>query len=102
MLRRTSIDEVPQLVNVIRGEMSLVGPRPPLPSEVALYDERDWGRLAHRPGITGLWQVSGRCELTYREMIEVDLLYIRNWNLWLDVSILLRTPKAVLSLRGAG
>jgi lipopolysaccharide/colanic/teichoic acid biosynthesis glycosyltransferase len=101
ILRRTSLDEVPQLLNVIRGEMSLVGPRPPLPSEVELYDERDCGRLAQRPGITGLWQVSGRCELTYRQMIELDLRYVREWSLGLDVRILLRTPRAIASQRGA-
>jgi lipopolysaccharide/colanic/teichoic acid biosynthesis glycosyltransferase len=101
ILRRASVDEVPQLVNVIRGEMSLVGPRPPLPSEAALYSERDWGRLALRPGLTGLWQVSGRCELTYREMIELDLRYVREWSLRRDLRILLATPRAILSLRGA-
>jgi lipopolysaccharide/colanic/teichoic acid biosynthesis glycosyltransferase len=95
------VDEVPQLVNVIRGEMSLVGPRPPLPSEAELYSERDWGRLALRPGLTGLWQVSGRCELTYREMIELDLRYVREWSLRRDLRILVATPRAILSLRGA-
>jgi lipopolysaccharide/colanic/teichoic acid biosynthesis glycosyltransferase len=101
VLRRISLDEAPQLVNVIRGEMSLVGPRPPLPSEAELYDERDWRRLAVRPGITGLWQVSGRCELTYRDMIELDLRYVEQWSLWLDLHILAQTPRAVLSRRGA-
>jgi lipopolysaccharide/colanic/teichoic acid biosynthesis glycosyltransferase len=100
-LRRTSVDEIPQLLNVIRGEMSIVGPRPPLPSEAELYDARDWGRLTQAPGITGLWQVSGRCELTYREMIELDLQYIKSWSVWLDLRILLRTPRAILSRRGA-
>jgi lipopolysaccharide/colanic/teichoic acid biosynthesis glycosyltransferase len=100
-LRRISVDEAPQLVNVLRGEMSLVGPRPPLPSEAELYDERDWGRLACRPGITGLWQVSGRCELTYREMIELDLEYVRRWSPRLDTVILLKTPRAIFSRRGA-
>lgn len=101
LLRRCSLDEVPQLVNVLRGEMTLVGPRPPLPSEVDHYDARDWGRLALTPGITGLWQVSGRCELTYREMIELDLDYVEHWSLGLDLAIIARTPGAVLSQRGA-
>ncbi|HEX6588880.1 MAG TPA: sugar transferase [Longimicrobiales bacterium] len=95
-LRRTSLDELPQLWNVMRGEMSLVGPRPPLPYEVELYDERQWGRLACKPGITGLWQVSGRNTLSYRDMCELDLEYIRNWSPWLDVRLLLRTLPVVL------
>ena len=95
-LRRTSLDELPQLWNVLAGEMSLVGPRPPLPYEVELYDERQHGRLACKPGLTGLWQVSGRNQVSYRDMCEIDLDYIRDWSLWLDISILLRTPQVVL------
>jgi lipopolysaccharide/colanic/teichoic acid biosynthesis glycosyltransferase len=101
IMRRLSIDELPQLFNVLRGEMSLVGPRPPLPSEAELYDARSWGRLACRPGITGLWQVSGRSKLTYLEMIELDLEYARTWHLALDVRILAKTPFVVLSRQGA-
>jgi lipopolysaccharide/colanic/teichoic acid biosynthesis glycosyltransferase len=101
LLRRTSIDELPQLLNVIRGEMSLVGPRPPIPYEVERYPSRWLGRFAVKPGMTGLWQVSGRGELTFTEMIELDLEYVRRrsplFNLW----ILVRTVPAVLSLRGA-
>jgi lipopolysaccharide/colanic/teichoic acid biosynthesis glycosyltransferase len=101
MLRRFSLDEVPQLVNVLRGDMSVVGPRPPLASETELYEARDWARLACLPGITGLWQVSGRCELTYRDMIELDIEYVERWSPWLDLSIIARTPRAILSRRGA-
>ncbi len=101
ILRSCSIDEVPQLVNVLRGEMSLVGPRPALPSEIELYDDRQRGRLEGIPGITGLWQVSGRAELGYSEMIELDLRYLERWSIWSDLAILARTPLAVLSRRGA-
>lgn len=100
-LRRLSIDEIPQLINVVKGEMSLVGPRPAPPSEVHLYDEHQLGRLATPPGITGLWQVSGRCELTYREMIELDLEYVERWSLWLDLKILVRAFGTVLRGDGA-
>lgn len=101
VLRRLSIDEVPQLVNVVRGEMSLVGPRPPLPTEVEMYDNRQLGRLSGKPGVTGMWQVSGRSELGYREMIELDIEYFERWSFWLDLKILARTPRAVFSQRGA-
>ncbi|HYM14366.1 MAG TPA: sugar transferase [Dehalococcoidia bacterium] len=101
ILRRTSIDELPNLFNVLRGEMSLVGPRPPLEREVAHYDAKHMQRLAATPGITGLWQVSGRSEVGFEEMVEMDLDYIRRWSPWLDVYILLKTPLAVLSGRGA-
>jgi lipopolysaccharide/colanic/teichoic acid biosynthesis glycosyltransferase len=100
-LRRMSIDEIPQLFNVLRGHMSLVGPRPPLPSEADLYDARAWGRLSCPPGITGLWQVSGRCELSYLQMIELDLEYARTWRLGLDLRILAKTPLVAISRRGA-
>lgn len=101
VLRRLSIDEVPQLWNVVRGEMSLVGPRPPLPAEVDLYDDRALQRLAGKPGVTGLPQVSGRCELTFAEIVELDLEYLDRWSPWLELQILLRTPLAIVSKRGA-
>jgi exopolysaccharide biosynthesis polyprenyl glycosylphosphotransferase len=100
-LRRTSLDELPQLVNVLRGEMSLVGPRPPLPSEVESYEEWQLGRLRAVPGMTGLWQVSGRSEVSFHDMVRLDLHYIRNWSLSLDLEILWRTLPAVLGHRGA-
>ncbi|CAN5159095.1 N/A [soil metagenome] len=95
-VRSLSIDELPQLWNVLRGEMSIVGPRPPLPEEAALYDQAAWARMAAKPGLTGLWQVNGRSRLSYEEMIELDVRYWREWSPLLDVRILLRTPKAVL------
>lgn len=100
-LRKYSLDELPQLVNVLRGEMSLVGPRPPLPSEVTNYRGHAHRRLLVKPGITGLWQVSGRSELTWDETVRLDLRYVENWSLALDVSILARTAVAVLAARGA-
>ena len=100
-LRRWSLDELPQLLNVLRGEMSLVGPRPPLPSEVEQYEDWQLGRLCAVPGLTGLWQVSGRSEVPFHDMVRLDLHYIRNWSLGLDVEILLRTVPAVLTNRGA-
>ena len=95
-LRRTSLDEVPQLFNVVRGEMSLVGPRPPLTYEFDAYDHWQFDRLTVLPGITGLWQVSGRNLLTYRQMCELDLEYVRRWSLWLDLKILFKTIPVVL------
>jgi Sugar transferases involved in lipopolysaccharide synthesis len=100
-LRRTSLDELPQLWNVLRGDMSLVGPRPVPPYEVACYRNGDHRRLAALPGITGLWQVNGRCQVPFEKMIEMDLAYIRDASLLLDVKILLQTIPAVLSGRGA-
>lgn len=97
ILRRTSLDELPQLYNVLRGEMSLVGPRPPLPSEVARYQEWHKKRLEVAPGMTGLWQVSGRSQLSFDEMVLLDIYYIENWSPALDIKILLRTiPKVFL------
>ena len=97
ILRRLSLDELPQLYNVLRGEMSLVGPRPPLPSEVAQYKEWHKKRLAVSPGMTGLWQVSGRSQLSFDEMVLLDLYYIENWSPLMDLRILLRTiPKVIL------
>jgi exopolysaccharide biosynthesis polyprenyl glycosylphosphotransferase len=100
-LRRTSFDELPQLWNVLRGDMSLVGPRPPLPNEVAKYQEWHKRRLDVAPGVTGLWQVSGRSTLTFDEMVMLDLYYIENWSPWLDMWILLKTIPALLTARGA-
>jgi exopolysaccharide biosynthesis polyprenyl glycosylphosphotransferase len=101
-LRRTSIDELPQLYNVLKGDMSLVGPRPPLPSEVALYEEHHFFRFDMRPGITGPWQVSGRNLVTlFDEVIRLEGEYVRNWHPGLDLSILLRTIPVVLRMRGA-
>ena len=100
-LRRFSIDELPQLFNVWRGDMSLVGPRPPLPIEVEKYDTDATRRLHVRPGMTGLWQVSGRSDLSYDEAIRLDLYYVDNWSMLQDLSILVRTCGAVLGTRGA-
>lgn len=100
-LRRWSIDEVPQLWNVVRGDMSLVGPRPALPEEVARYDTDPRRRLVVKPGLTGLWQVSGRSDLTWAQTVRLDVRYVDNWSLGLDVAILARTVRAVLGHRGA-
>lgn len=101
ILRRLSLDELPQLVNVLRGEMSLVGPRPPIPAEVEKYQEWHKKRLAAPPGMTGLWQVSGRSRLSFDEMVLLDIYYIENWSLWLDFKILMRTIPKVLLGEGA-
>ncbi len=100
-LRRTSLDEIPQFLNVLKGEMSVVGARPPIPYEVEEYDIRHRKRLDMKPGITGLWQVSGRNRLTFEEMVRIDLFYIENWSLWLDLKIILLTLPAVLRGDGA-
>jgi lipopolysaccharide/colanic/teichoic acid biosynthesis glycosyltransferase len=101
-LRKFSIDELPQLWSVLKGDMSLVGPRPPLPEEFAQYEEWQCGKLAVKPGITCFWQVSGRSEISdFATWARLDLRYIREWNLWLDFRLLLRTIPAVLSGRGA-
>jgi len=101
-LRRSSLDELPQLWNVLLGTMSLVGPRPPLPYEVARYKRWHRRRLTDvKPGITGLWQVTGRSRTTFDEMVRLDLQYARNHSLWMDIKILFATPRAVLSGRGA-
>lgn len=100
-LRRYSLDEMPQLWNVLRGSMSLVGPRPILPNEVELYRTAALQRLRVKPGLTGLWQVGGRCELTFDEMIDLDTQYWRAWTPRMELEVLLRTPRAVLSGRGA-
>jgi lipopolysaccharide/colanic/teichoic acid biosynthesis glycosyltransferase len=95
-IRKTSIDELPQLWNVLRGDMSLVGPRPSLPREVELYTRHDKQRLAVIPGCTGLWQVSGRNSLSFQEMVELDLYYIEHRNIWFDVKLILRTVRVMV------
>jgi exopolysaccharide biosynthesis polyprenyl glycosylphosphotransferase len=101
ILRRLSLDELPQLFNVLGGTMSLVGPRPPLPSEVAGYDQSVRRRLLVKPGLTGLWQISGRSDLPWEEAVRLDLRYVENWSLSLDMLILWKTGRAVLSRSGA-
>lgn len=100
-IRKYSIDELPQLYNVLKGDMSLVGPRPPLPSEVQQYGDWEWRRLEVTPGITCIWQVSGRSNISFDKWIELDVYYIENWSLLLDFKILLRTVSAVLKGSGA-
>lgn len=101
LLRRTSLDEIPQLWNVLRGEMSLVGPRPPVPGEVERYDLDDMQRLLVKPGMTCIWQVSGRSRLPFPKQLELDLAYIEQRSYWLDLKIMIRTLPAVLSADGA-
>ena len=101
VLRRTSIDELPQLINVVRGDMSLVGPRPPLPHEVTRYTTVSRRRLLVRPGMTGLWQINGRSDLTWEDTIRLDLYYVENWSVTFDLLILFRTARAVLRQTGA-
>jgi exopolysaccharide biosynthesis polyprenyl glycosylphosphotransferase len=101
ILRKTSLDELPQLFNVLRREMSLVGPRIITPAEVEKYEKWDINLMTVRPGITGLWQVSGRSDVTYEERVRLDMHYIRNWTIWLDIQLLFQTIPAVLRRRGA-
>jgi lipopolysaccharide/colanic/teichoic acid biosynthesis glycosyltransferase len=100
LIRKYSVDEFPQLLNVLKGEMSLVGPRPPLPHEYRDY--RDWHkkRLDGIPGITGLWQVSGKDRISFEEMVKLDIHYLKNWSLWLDIKIILRTIPVMLKGEG--
>jgi exopolysaccharide biosynthesis polyprenyl glycosylphosphotransferase len=100
-LRKSSLDELPQLFNVLRREMSLVGPRMISPPEVAKYDQWDINLLTVRPGITGPWQVRGRSDVSYEERVQIDMFYVRNWTIWLDLQILIQTIPAVLQSRGA-
>jgi lipopolysaccharide/colanic/teichoic acid biosynthesis glycosyltransferase len=100
-LRKSSLDELPQLWNVLSGDMSLVGPRPHMALELADLSARELRRLNVKPGITGLWQVNGRSELAWEEAVKLDLLYVSNQSLWLDLTILLRTIPAVIAARGA-
>jgi lipopolysaccharide/colanic/teichoic acid biosynthesis glycosyltransferase len=102
LLRKTSLDELPQFINVLKGEMSLVGPRPPIPYEIKVYDI--WHRhrvFEMRPGITGLWQIKGRSITIFDDMVRMDLKYIREWSLWLDIKLLLETPWVILTCKGA-
>ena len=101
VLRKLSLDELPQLVHVLSGKMSLVGPRPPLPEEVAAYGSWEAQRLLVKPGITCIWQTSGRSDLDFRTWVRMDIAYIRDWSLWLDVKLLVRTVPAILSGHGA-
>lgn len=101
VLRRASLDELPQLVNVLVGDMRLVGPRPQSPAEVATYDTLVWRRLLVRPGVTGMWQVNGRSDLTAEQGLELDLAYVRDWSPGLDARLLFKTPFAVVGQRGA-
>lgn len=101
-IRKTSIDEFPQFFNVLKGDMSIVGTRPPLISETNLYEYQHFARLAIKPGITGMWQVSGRSEIIdFDEVVELDKYYIKNWNLGLDIKILLKTVLVVVCKNGA-
>ncbi|MHB1347088.1 MAG: sugar transferase, partial [Candidatus Humimicrobiaceae bacterium] len=100
-LRKFSIDELPQIINVLRGELSLVGPRPPIPEEVEQYNEWEMKRLVVKQGITGLWQISGRSELNFEEMTRLDLYYIQNWSIFMDIMIILKTLPAVIFSKGA-
>ncbi|WP_212948247.1 sugar transferase [Siminovitchia terrae] len=101
IIRRTSIDELPQLWNVLKGDMSLVGPRPPLEREVEKYTNYDKQRLLVKPGCTGLWQVSGRNKVGFKEMVELDLKYIRTRSIWNDVTIILKTVKVMIKPNSA-
>lgn len=101
ILRRTSLDELPQLINVVKGEMSLVGPRPPLRYEAEMYGPRHLRRLEVLPGMTGLWQIGGRTETSFDEMVALDVRYIDSWSVWLDIKILFKTIGVVLSRKGA-
>ena len=100
-LRKSSLDELPQLFNVLRREMSLVGPRMIAPAEVEKYDQWDINLLTVRPGISGPWQVSGRSDVSYEERVQIDMYYVRNWTIWLDIQILIQTIPAVINSRGA-
>ncbi len=102
MLRRWAIDELPQLWNVLKGDMSLVGPRPALPYELAVYKPHHLARLAATPGCTGLWQVRGWCKLDFEDMVKLDVEYIEKKSFWLDISILAGTVPAILARHGGG
>jgi lipopolysaccharide/colanic/teichoic acid biosynthesis glycosyltransferase len=99
-IRKTSLDELPQFWNVLRGEMTLVGPRPPLTYEVELYSEREWLRLSGKPGLTGTWQVYGRSRVTFQNMIEMDIAYLQNQSFWKDLKLIALTIPVMLLGRG--
>jgi lipopolysaccharide/colanic/teichoic acid biosynthesis glycosyltransferase len=101
IIRRASLDELPQLINIIKGEMSVVGPRPPLPREVAQYGEYEMQRLLVKPGLTCYWQARGRCEIGFQEWMEMDMKYVFHHNLWVDLKLVLLTVRAVVTGRGA-
>lgn len=101
-IRKTSIDELPQFWNVLRGQMSLVGPRPPLPYETEWYNARDWLRLSGKPGLTGPWQVYGRSIVTFQEMVEMDITYLQHQSLWQDCKFILLTVPVMIFARGGG
>jgi len=99
-IRKTSLDELPQLFNVLRGEMTLVGPRPPLPYEIRMYSPRDWLRLAAKPGLTGPWQVYGRSRVPFREMVEMDIAYLERQSLLEDIKLMALTVPVMVAARG--
>ena len=99
-IRKTSIDELPQFFNVLRGEMTLVGPRPPVPYEVASYTAREWLRLSRKPGLTGPWQVYARSRVSFQEMVEMDIVYLQQQSIWQDLKLILLTPGVMISGRG--
>jgi lipopolysaccharide/colanic/teichoic acid biosynthesis glycosyltransferase len=100
-LRKWSIDEIPQFFNILKGDMSVVGPRPQIVEEVSFYDSHSKRRLMVLPGLTGLWQISGRADLDFEDMINLDLYYLENWTLGMDLKIILKTVFAVFSKKGA-
>lgn len=100
LIRKTSIDELPQFFNVLRGEMTLVGPRPPLPYEVELYTSHDWLRLSGKPGLTGIWQIYGRSRVTFKDMVEMDIDYLQHQSLWEDLKLIVLTVPVMIG--GAG
>jgi lipopolysaccharide/colanic/teichoic acid biosynthesis glycosyltransferase len=100
-IRKTSLDEIPQFWNVLLGEMTLVGPRPPISYEVALYSERDWLRLSGRPGLTGTWQIYGRGNVTLTEMVEMDIAYLREQSIWTDIKLVFLTVPVMIFCKGA-
>jgi lipopolysaccharide/colanic/teichoic acid biosynthesis glycosyltransferase len=102
ILRSLGLDELPQFINVLRGEMSLVGPRPPMPYEYELYNDWHKQRLSALPGITGLWQVKAHNQVSFDEMVQIDLDYIASMSLWLDLKIILLTPLEMLRVKGGG
>jgi len=99
-LRKTSIDELPQFLNVLRGEMTLVGPRPPVPYEVELYSDHDWLRLCGKPGLTGIWQVYARSTVDFQTMVDMDIDYLQHQSVWEDLQLVALTPWVMISGRG--